>query len=224
MVTQPLLAPDEASFDEATVDLLLSNMGTDMVLVGGQALVFWVSRHGVQRSDEVISNDGDALGEVARAVDLAKAIKARVELPSKASLTTIVAQLSATGAGRKRAKYRPAAQAPHRGRAEEISRLHEKSHRRQHQGGMAAEPVHQGHGSIRLAGIPRPQRRGPRRRERPARPHASGMGGSSGSTRSTSTPWRQRPPRTKSSCVRLGRPGPRGLAGPPPPSGDVLAH
>lgn len=93
MVTQPLLAPDEASFDEATVDLLLSNMGTDMVLVGGQALAFWMSRYCVQRGDAAISNDGDALGEVARAIDLAKAIKARVELPSKASLTTIVAQL-----------------------------------------------------------------------------------------------------------------------------------
>lgn len=93
MVTQPLLAPDEASFDAATVDLLLSNMGTDMVLVGGQALAFWMSRYGVQRGHAAISNDGDALGEVARAIALAKAIKARVELPDKASLTTIVAQL-----------------------------------------------------------------------------------------------------------------------------------
>ena len=40
MTTQPLLAPDEAPLDDATVDLLLSHMGTGMVLVGGQALAF----------------------------------------------------------------------------------------------------------------------------------------------------------------------------------------
>ena len=83
MATQPVLPPDEAPLDEETVDLFLSNMGTDMVLVGGQALAFWMSRFGIEQNGIAISNDGDALGEVARATDLALAMKARVELPAK---------------------------------------------------------------------------------------------------------------------------------------------
>ncbi len=93
MTTQPLLPPDEAPLDEATIDLLLSHMGTDMVLVGGQALAFWMSRFGIAQDGIAISNDGDALGEVSRALALARALKARVELPEKTSRTAIVAQL-----------------------------------------------------------------------------------------------------------------------------------
>lgn len=103
MATQPVLPPDEAPLDEKTVDLFLSNMGTDMVLVGGQALAFWMSRFGIEQNGVAISNDGDALGEVARATDLALAMKARIELPSKKSRTAIVAQLRLpTPGGRER--------------------------------------------------------------------------------------------------------------------------
>jgi len=93
MATQPNLPADEAPLDEETVDLFLSNMGTDMVLVGGQALAFWMSRFGIEQDGIAISNDGDALGKVARAIELGKAMKARVELPGKTSRTAIVAQL-----------------------------------------------------------------------------------------------------------------------------------
>ncbi len=93
MATQPVLAAGDAPLDEQTVDLFLSNMGTDMVLVGGQALAFWMSRFGIKHDGMVISNDGDALGNAARAIELAQAIKARVELPEKMSRTAIVAQL-----------------------------------------------------------------------------------------------------------------------------------
>ena len=93
MATKPFLALDEAPLDEETVDLFLSNMGTDMVLVGGQALAFWMSRFGIEQDGVAISNDGDALGKVARAVSLARAMKARVVLPEMTSRTAIVAQL-----------------------------------------------------------------------------------------------------------------------------------
>lgn len=94
MATQPKSPADEAPLDEQTVDLFLSNMGTDMVLVGGQALAFWMDRFKiVQHGGMAISNDGDALGKVARAIDLARAIHARVELPEKTARTSIVAQL-----------------------------------------------------------------------------------------------------------------------------------
>lgn len=94
MTTEPVLPPDEAPLDEASVDLLLSNMGTDMVLVGGQALGFWMSRFEIEPDGGVaISNDGDALGEVNHARELANAIHARMEMPHKMSRTAIVAQL-----------------------------------------------------------------------------------------------------------------------------------
>lgn len=94
MSTEPLLPPGDAPLDDASVDLLLSNMGTGMVLVGGQALGFWMSRFGIEADGGVaISNDGDALGEVTRAIALANAIHARVELPHRMSRTAIVAQL-----------------------------------------------------------------------------------------------------------------------------------
>ncbi|WP_430420418.1 hypothetical protein [Methylibium petroleiphilum] len=94
MTTEPVLPPDEAPLDEASVDLILSNMGTDMVLVGGQALGFWMSRFDIEPDEGMaISNDGDALGEVNRARKLANAIRARVEMPHKMSRTAIVAQL-----------------------------------------------------------------------------------------------------------------------------------
>lgn len=103
MATRPVLPPEEAPLDEATVDLFLSNMGADMVLVGGQALAFWMSRFGIEPNGSAISNDGDALGEVARAIDLAQAMKARVELPAGNRRTAIVAQLRlATPDGKER--------------------------------------------------------------------------------------------------------------------------
>lgn len=94
MPTKPVSPAGESPLDKETVDLFLSNMGTDMVLVGGQALGFWMSRFNIDPHGGVaISNDGDALGNVARAVNLAQAIKARIALPDKTSRTAIVAQL-----------------------------------------------------------------------------------------------------------------------------------
>lgn len=102
MPTRPELAPGEAPLDEESVDLLLSNIGTEMILVGGQALGFWMSRFGIEADDDVaISNDGDALGEVTRAIQLGHAIHARVQLPHKSSRTSIVAQLRLPAPGGK---------------------------------------------------------------------------------------------------------------------------
>lgn len=93
MATTPKLPPGEEPLDAATIDLFLSNMGTDMVLVGGQALAFWMDRFGIKADRAAISHDGDALGKVARAHDLAQAIKARLMVPEETSMTSIVAQL-----------------------------------------------------------------------------------------------------------------------------------
>lgn len=79
--------------DDQTVDLFLSNMSQDMVLVGGQALAFWMSRFGIEPDGVAVSNDGDVLGKAGQALELAQSISARVELPEKTSLISIVAQL-----------------------------------------------------------------------------------------------------------------------------------
>ena len=44
MATRPKLPLGEAPLDAASVERLLANLGADMVLVGGQALAFWMSR------------------------------------------------------------------------------------------------------------------------------------------------------------------------------------
>lgn len=93
MVTKPRLPADEAPFDARTVDRLLSNMGTDMILVGGQALAFWMDRFDIDPQGAAISNDGDALGELETARALAVALQAKLMVPPKTARTSIVAQL-----------------------------------------------------------------------------------------------------------------------------------
>jgi len=52
-----------------------------------------MDRFKIPSEGAMVSNDGDALGKLALALDLALAMKARVELPKKTSRTAIVAQL-----------------------------------------------------------------------------------------------------------------------------------
>lgn len=93
MTTRPQLPPDEAPLDAASVDRVLSNVGPEMVLVGGQALAFWLDRFGIDVGDAVVSNDGDLLGDVVQARDLAQALGSRCLEPPKAARTSLVAQL-----------------------------------------------------------------------------------------------------------------------------------
>lgn len=93
MATRPKLPLGEAPLDAASVERLLANLGADMVLVGGQALAFWMSRFDIDAEGVAISNDGDALGSVERATQLAASLQARLELPAPTSRTAIVVQL-----------------------------------------------------------------------------------------------------------------------------------
>jgi len=93
MVTTPRLPPDEEPLNPATVDLLFMNMGTDMILVGGQALAFWMNRYAIKSIGAAISNDGDVLGEIARARDLANAMRASLLIPPQRAMTSLVGQL-----------------------------------------------------------------------------------------------------------------------------------
>jgi hypothetical protein len=93
MSTAPRLPDDEAPFDEKSLDAFLRSMSTDMVLVGGQALAFWMKRYRVNAEGAMISNDGDALGEVRAALHLSRQLKAKLILPEPAALSSLVAQL-----------------------------------------------------------------------------------------------------------------------------------
>lgn len=93
LMTAPLLPDDELPLDEKTLDAFLEGMGTDMVLVGGQALAFWMDRYQIHPGMLSISNDGDALGRLERAQQLARQMKAELKQPSENARTSLVAQL-----------------------------------------------------------------------------------------------------------------------------------
>lgn len=88
-----MLAADEAPLDAATLDAFLQDMGTDMVLVGGQALAFWMDRYGIASAAATISNDGDALGNLERARRIAANLRAALLTPQDNALTSLVAQI-----------------------------------------------------------------------------------------------------------------------------------
>jgi hypothetical protein len=92
--TQPRLPEDETPLDAATLDAFLGSMGSDMVLVGGQALAFWMDRYRVtSEAAAVVTSDGDALGDLARARRMAAHLHAALHTPRADALTSLVAQL-----------------------------------------------------------------------------------------------------------------------------------
>lgn len=72
-----------------------------MVLVGGQALAFWMDRCGISAGAAMITNDGDALGKIAKAHDMAIELKAKLFKPSAGARTSLVAQIRIPSSGGK---------------------------------------------------------------------------------------------------------------------------
>ncbi len=93
MATRPLLTPGDAPLDPKRAREVLSHLGDAMVLVGGQALAFWMDRYGLLPPGELVTQDGDAIGQLASAMELARALHARVLEPRKTARTALVAQL-----------------------------------------------------------------------------------------------------------------------------------
>ena len=102
--THALLPEGEEPLDRATLEAFLRAMGSDMVLVGGQALAFWMDRYGIEPRGAIVSNDGDALGRVDHAERIARGLRAILIRPSERARTSLVAQIRIpTGAhGRER--------------------------------------------------------------------------------------------------------------------------
>lgn len=93
MTSQPLGPAGEAPLDAATLQALLRGVGTEMVLVGGQVLAFWMDRYGIAPQGATISNDGDALGRLDQAERIACDLRAILVRPSDRAMTSLVAQI-----------------------------------------------------------------------------------------------------------------------------------
>lgn len=99
-LTKPVVQVDEASIDAATMDRILACTPSAMVLVGGQALAFWMGRYGVgpvvrpgQSFNARVTTDADFLGSLDHALQLSAALDARLVTPNPRQLTAIVAQI-----------------------------------------------------------------------------------------------------------------------------------
>src|SRR5262249_6197850 len=92
-------AKREAVIPEHVVERLLQAAGTELILVGGQALKVWMDRYGVSlpASLSYVSRDVDFLAESAAAADavrrLARALGGHATFPKRrAALTALVGQ------------------------------------------------------------------------------------------------------------------------------------
>lgn len=93
MATQPRLSEGDAPIGDALLSRVIHSLPPDVVLVGGQALGFWMGRFGIATGGAAVSHDADVIGDAAQAQELADAIRARVEWPKKSARTALVAQL-----------------------------------------------------------------------------------------------------------------------------------
>lgn len=93
MPTSPKLPPDEVPLAAPVIERIFANTGQQMVLVGGQALNFWMRRFGISSEGLTVSNDADFLGSVEAAEVLADRLKAHLKRPPASALTALVAQV-----------------------------------------------------------------------------------------------------------------------------------
>ena len=88
----------EAQTPPEVVQRLLAAAGPNLILVGGQALAFWMSRYDVRAPEEFafISRDMDFLarsaGDKAEVVRLARILGGRAVIPHEKALTALVGQ------------------------------------------------------------------------------------------------------------------------------------
>lgn len=100
--TTPQLADDELPIDGKTVSRLLAGLGSEMVLVGGQALAFWMDRFDIRPQGTAITSDADALGGLHHAQALARQLDGTVLRPDERRLTALVAQVRVGQGARQR--------------------------------------------------------------------------------------------------------------------------
>jgi hypothetical protein len=93
MTTRPQLPDDEAPLEGPLLDRVLTSLPVGVILVGGQALGFWMKRFGLSTDGAAVTADADVIGGVADANEMARRLGARVQLPKKTARTSLVAQV-----------------------------------------------------------------------------------------------------------------------------------
>lgn len=93
MPTAPRLPAGDAPLAASDIDRVLRSVGEGPVLVGGQALAFWMDRFGLVPDGVAITHDADLLGSTQDAQALAHALHAHLLLPAPERLTSLVAQV-----------------------------------------------------------------------------------------------------------------------------------
>lgn len=98
--TRPLVPVDELPVDRVVLSRILRLVSPEMILVGGQALAFWMLRFGIGGRAESpgarlsgVTTDVDFLGSLEFALDLAHALNARFVASDKRAMTALIGQV-----------------------------------------------------------------------------------------------------------------------------------
>lgn len=92
--TKPQFPSDETPLTGEDVAHMLGAMPPQMILVGGQALAFWMEHYGIKASNGAeITSDGDVLGTLQEARLLARRLNGKLRVPPARALTALVAQV-----------------------------------------------------------------------------------------------------------------------------------
>lgn len=92
--TKPRQPSDESPLTGEDVANMLGAMPPGMVLVGGQALAFWIAYYGIKPGAKAeITSDGDVLGTLDEARLLARRLGGKLRVPPARALTSLVAQV-----------------------------------------------------------------------------------------------------------------------------------
>jgi len=88
-----LAPPDETYPDQELLARILELAGTEMILVGGQALSFWAAYYSVPAPPTAITKDVDFLGTRADVARLAHGLGAKATLRRQRDLTLLTGQI-----------------------------------------------------------------------------------------------------------------------------------
>jgi hypothetical protein len=83
----------EVSVPADMLERILELAGTDMILVGGQALAFWAAYYRTPTPTIAITKDVDLLGTKADVTRLARGLDAKAVFPQKKDITLLVGQV-----------------------------------------------------------------------------------------------------------------------------------
>jgi hypothetical protein len=88
-----LAPPNEAPADQELLARILELAGTEMILVGGQALAFWAAYYGVPAPPTAVTKDVDFLGTRADVERLARGLGAKATLRRQRDMTLLAGQI-----------------------------------------------------------------------------------------------------------------------------------